>query len=123
MKIKTCYFCNSALNGYWHCQACEATYDLEYVYNNYVDDSRLCYSSIFKVNYKLLLVIGVNINEIHYRVILRFLDWDTYAPVNETEIYDKTIIYVDNNPILTLQGYPLTPANIKDKLKTYLLFS
>jgi hypothetical protein len=111
MKTKVCYFCNSTLNGDGYCRACKDKYNLDYVYTRYFDrknndDYKLYYSGI-----------GLYINEIYYHVELKFIDWDTYTPINETNIY------VNHKLILTLPGYPFTPANVKDKLKKYLLFS
>jgi hypothetical protein len=110
MKTNTCYFCNPTLKECSPCQACQDKYNLDYVYTRYIDtehngDLKLYFSEI-----------GLNINGIYYYVRLRFLDY-TYAPINETRIY------VNHKLILTLPGYPFTPANIKDKLKLYLLFS
>jgi hypothetical protein len=111
MKTLTCYFCNSIINNPNYCNTCKDKYDLEYVYTGYID---------FKNNGDLKLgfsEIGVCINEIHYRVVLRFLDYSTDTSINETKIY------AGNTHILMLPGYPFTPANIKDKLKLYVLLS
>jgi hypothetical protein len=111
MKTLTCYFCNSIINNPNYCNTCKDKYDLEYVYTGYIDDKN---NGDLKLYYS---EIEVYINKIIYGIELKFIDWDTYAPVNDTKIYRNREL------ILTLPGCPFTPANIKDKLKSYILFS
>jgi hypothetical protein len=110
MIANICYFCNSIINESDSCQVCEYKYDLDHVSTHYIGtehngDLKLYFSDF-----------GLNINGIYYHVVLNFLDWHTYASMNETEILRN------HKLILTLPGYPFTPANVKDKLKTYLTF-
>jgi hypothetical protein len=109
MKTKTCYFCSSILNR-GDCQSCKDKYNLEYVYTSYFDREN---NGDIKLNCS---GIGLNINGINYYVVLRFWEYFTKAPMNETKIYGG------GKYILTLPGYPFTPANVKEKLKTYLMF-
>jgi hypothetical protein len=115
MKTRVCYFCNSIINIDGYCRACKDKYDLNYVYTDYFDIEN---NGDIKLNCS---AIGLNINGIYYYVVLRFLDYHTHVPVNETIIYMGFITTIE--PILTLPGYPLTPANVKEKLKKYLIFS
>jgi hypothetical protein len=108
MNTKVCYFCNSILDIFYHCQICQDKYDINgvvYVYGSNDDDAH---------DY---IRIAIDINEIHYHVLLIFYDYIAGAPINETRIYGAC------EYITTLPGHPLTPANIRDKLKTYLIFS
>jgi hypothetical protein len=91
---------------------CRYKYDLDYVFTGYVTVS---YSQDLKAYYA---VIGAIINNIQYSIEFFFLD-SQGVPLNTIQ----TNIYGNNIHILTLPGYSLTPANIKEKLKSYILFS
>jgi hypothetical protein len=113
MKTETCYFCNSILNNVNCCQTCRDAYGLDYVYTTYISD---------KNNNDLMTYyseIGVTINKIQYSIDYQFLDCETFIPINKIE----TGIYGGSKFILMLPGRPFTPANIKEKLKLYLIFS
>jgi hypothetical protein len=111
MKTETCYFCNSIINIDGYCRACKDKYNLDYVFTGYFDKEN---NGDLKPSSSQ---IGLYINDIYYYVVLRFLNYHTYVPFNETNIYRG------GKPVLKLSGYPFTPANIKNKLKTYLVFS
>jgi hypothetical protein len=113
MKTKTCYFCSSALDNIGCCQACKDKYDLNYVYTEYINindngDLKLYYSRI-----------QVPINEKQYNIVLMFLDLHTHTSINETRIY----LFGAVEHIATLPICSWNLANIKNKLKLYLLFS
>jgi hypothetical protein len=118
MRDLVCYFCNSTTNLIGYCAACGNKYDLHSVYTDYIHDGdfnlKLCYAAI-----------QLDINDINYSVVFRFLDEYTSAVVNETAIYQAyTILFpYGKEAIITLPGYPFTLSNVKDKLKTYLVLS
>jgi hypothetical protein len=115
MKTQTCYFCNSTLDEISTCKACKDKYGLDYVYTGYIDVN---HNGNHNDDLKLLSsTIGLYINQIYYNVIFKFLNYNTLTSINET------IIYGDGKLILTLPGYPFAPANLKTKLKLYVLLS
>jgi hypothetical protein len=110
MNINTCYWCNYPIDILGYCFICKNKHDLKYVYTGYInikDEGNLKYCS----------EIGLIINDIHYNIMLEFCNLYSGASVNET------IICEGGRRILTLSGYPLAPANVKEKLKSYLVFS
>jgi hypothetical protein len=118
MKTQICYFCKSTLGGDNLCQICKDKYGLILVYTEYnITNISYITDNIIDDNLKLYYsAIILDVNSVRYHIGARHSNYGTSVPVNETAIYRN------HNYILTVPGYPFTPANVKEKLKTYLIF-
>ena len=101
-----CYFCNSFIGAAdlinFNCDDCAQKYDLTAVVNSVKRSFNVCE----------LLYVHIFYDKYHIRL---------YINGNETTISCDNAAPEHN--ILTLQGFPLKPSNIKDRLKLLLVFS
>jgi hypothetical protein len=102
MTDHTCYFCQGQISPVDFCWRCSNDNDLSSVFTIYED------------GYPIVAHIYLKPTPRHqWHVCL----WITG---NYTEIENVGVGSVE---LLRFAGLPLTPANVKDKLKLYLLFS
>ena len=106
-----CYFCNKecyhySSNIHFECYDCKDKYNLYMVLTTYIDGVDLTYAH-FYIKLK---------NNIKYHIRLHLRE-------NRTVVADDKTKFLGAPPLLNLNGFPITPENVKQKLPTYLTFS
>ena len=126
-----CYFCHNELEqdtdnspGPFKsirsksCDYCTSTHGIHHVSFIYEKDGRYMYAHIY-------------LDEVKYNIMRGLMHRNTRIPLNSTyhirlNMKDKTtsvLVYGTTEEILCLPTLNITPANVREKIKLYLLFS